>query len=73
MTAYEIRVEGHLDDHWSARLGALTRNADGTTTITAADQTQLYGVLTVLRDLNAVLVEVRTPREGDWGLRASTG
>ena len=59
---YELRVEGHLDDHWSGRLGTLTHNPDGTTTITAtlADQTQLYGVLTTLRDISAVLLELRT-------------
>ncbi|GAB2602642.1 hypothetical protein [Kribbella endophytica] len=60
-TTYELRVDGHLDDHWSARLGTLTHNPDGTTTITAtlADQTQLYGVLTTLRDISAVLLELR--------------
>ena len=40
--AYDIRVEGHLDDHWSDRLGglAVTRHADGTSTLTGplADQ-----------------------------------
>jgi hypothetical protein len=35
-TTYAIRVEGHLDDHWSAWLGDLdvTRDGDGTTTTT---------------------------------------
>ena len=53
-TAYEIRVEGHLDDHWSDRLGgvAVTRHADGTTTLAGsfADQAQLHGVLSGLRE-----------------------
>jgi hypothetical protein len=61
-TAYDIRVEGHLDDHWSDRLGglALTRNADGTTTLTGrlADQAQLYGVLSGLRDIGATLLSL---------------
>ena len=61
---YAIRVDGHLDDHWSAWLGALdvTRNDDGTTTITAliADQAQLHGVLAGLRDIGAVITELRT-------------
>ena len=52
---YELRVAGHLDDHWSARLGdlTLTRNRDGTTTLTGpiADQAQLHGVLAAVRDL----------------------
>jgi hypothetical protein len=60
--AYAIRVEGHLDDHWSVRLGglALTRNVDGTTTLTGrfADQAQLYGVLAGLRDIGAALLSV---------------
>jgi GTPase len=59
-----IRVDGHLDDHWSAWLGALdvTRNDDGTTTITAliADQAQLHGVLAGLHDIGAVITELRT-------------
>ena len=65
-TTYAIRVEGHLDDHWSAWLGELdmTRNDDGTTTftVTVADQAQLYGVLAGLRDIGAVLTEVRAAR-----------
>jgi GTPase len=63
-TTYAIRVDGHLDDHWSAWLGALdlTRHDDGTTTITVsvADQAQLHGVLAGLRDIGAVLSELRT-------------
>jgi hypothetical protein len=63
-TTYAIRVDGHLDDHWSAWLGALdiSRNEDGSTTITVsvADQAQLHGVLAGLRDIGAVLAELRT-------------
>jgi RimJ/RimL family protein N-acetyltransferase len=61
---YAICVEGHLDDHWSAWLGELdmTRGDDGTTTLTVsiADQSQLHGVLAGLRDIGAVLTELRT-------------
>ena len=61
---YAIRVDGHLDDHWSAWLGELdmTRDDDGTTTFTVsvADQAQLHGVLAGLRDVGAVLLELRT-------------
>jgi hypothetical protein len=61
---YAIRVNGHLDDHWSAWLGDLdmTRDDEGTTTITVsvADQAQLHGVLTRLRDIGAVITELRT-------------
>ena len=59
---YEIRVRGHLDDHWSDRLCglAITRNADGTTTLSGllADQSELYGVLAGLRDIGAALLSV---------------
>jgi len=63
MTTYAIRVDGHLDDHWSTWLGdaALTRDDDGATTVTVAvaDQAQLHGVLAGLRDIGAVLTELR--------------
>ena len=74
---YEIRVVGHLDDHWSDRFGGLeiSRNADGTTTLAGplADQSQLYGVLSGLRDIGAVLLSVEGVRhphqEGDHHVR----
>jgi hypothetical protein len=63
-TTYTIRVNGHLDDHWSPWLGELdmSRNDDGTTTITTliADQAQLHGVLAGLRDIGAAITELRT-------------
>ena len=66
-TTYAIRVHGHLDDHWSAWLGepGLTRENDGTTTITAVitDQAQLHGVLAGLRDIGAVITDVRSTPE----------
>jgi len=61
-TTYTIRVECHLDTHWSPRLAdlAIIHNEDGTTTLIGplADQAQLHGVLTTLRDINAVLLDV---------------
>jgi RimJ/RimL family protein N-acetyltransferase len=63
-TTYAIRVDGHLDDHWSDWLGAvgISRDDDGATTITAgvADQSQLHGILAGLRDIGAVIAELRT-------------
>jgi RimJ/RimL family protein N-acetyltransferase len=63
-TTYTIRVEGHLDDHWSDWLGGLdmSRDDDGATTVTVdvADQAQLHGVLAGLRDMGAVISELRT-------------
>ena len=59
---YAIRIQGHLDDHWSTYLGgsALTRNPNGTTTLTleAPDQAQLHGVLARLRDIGATLLSL---------------
>jgi hypothetical protein len=67
-STYDIRVDGHLDDHWSAWLGELdmTRGADGSTTITVAiaDQAQLHGVLAGLRDIGAVITELRLRSRG---------
>jgi len=59
-TTYELRLAGHLDDHWSTTLGGLTltRRPDGTTTLTGplADQAQLHGVLARVRDLGVTLL-----------------
>jgi hypothetical protein len=61
---YEIRVAGHLDDHWAATLGDLTlvRLEDDTTSLTGRviDQAQLHGILTRIRDLGAPLLTLRT-------------
>ena len=61
---YEIRVNGHLDPRWSARLAGMfvEPHADGTCTLTGrlADQAQLHGVLARVRDLGIDLVSVRT-------------
>ena len=60
---HEIRVQGHLDDHWANWLEglALTRENDGTTTLTGrlVDQAALHGVLNTIRDLNLPIVSVR--------------
>lgn len=62
-TRYELRVRGHLDGRWSDWLCALTvqHAVDGTSTLTGpiADQAQLHGVLTRLRDLGVPLLSVR--------------
>lgn len=61
-TRYDIRVEGHLDQHWSAWFGGLTvsHEADGTTTLrgTMTDQAELYGLLARIRDLGVTLIAV---------------
>ena len=59
---YELRVDGHLDEHWSAWFGGLTltREDDGTTTLRGAvtDQAELHGLLARIRDLGAPLLSV---------------
>ncbi len=59
---YQFRVLGHLDDHWTGRLGdlTLTRHDDGTSTLcgTVVDQAQLHGILAGIRDIGATLLSV---------------
>lgn len=59
---YELRIAGHLDEHWSAWFGALAlvREDDGTTTLRAAvaDQAELHGLLAKVRDLGSTLISV---------------
>jgi hypothetical protein len=60
---HEIRVQGHLDERWTAWLEGLafTHERDGTTTLTGplADQAALHGVLNRIRDLALPIVSVR--------------
>jgi len=59
---YRLRVDGHLDNHWSAWFGdlTLTRESDGTTSLSGvvADQAQLHGLLVKVRDLGVTLISV---------------
>jgi len=59
---YEIRLRGHLDARWAARLGVpgLTHESDGTTTLRAVgvDQAALHGLLQRIRDLGVSLISV---------------
>jgi hypothetical protein len=68
-TRYELRIGGHLDEHWSAWFGGLTliREDDGTTTLRGAvtDQAELHGLLAKIRDLGAPLLSVRTSDASD--------
>ncbi len=61
---YELRIDGHLDQHWSAWFGGLTLTHadDGTTTLRGqvTDQAGLHGLLTKVRDLGVTLLSVRT-------------
>lgn len=60
--AYELRVAGLLDQHWSPSFGGfiLTHEEGGTTTLsgTVTDQAQLHGLLARIRDLGVTLISV---------------
>ena len=62
MTAYEIRVKGHLDQHWSAWFDGMTVNneASGDTIISGplVDQAALHSLLVKLYNLNLTLISV---------------
>ncbi|MFH1087876.1 MAG: hypothetical protein V1737_04745 [Chloroflexota bacterium] len=68
MEQVEIRVKGHVDEHWSDWFSGLTitHTEQGETLLTGsvADQTALYGVLSKLRDLGLQLLSV-TPTKPD--------
>jgi RimJ/RimL family protein N-acetyltransferase len=74
--AYRVRVAGHLDDHWSDRLGGgdLVRNPDRTTTLTVdvVDQARLHGVLTGIRDLGVTLLSVDRAEDPALGRSETT-
>ena len=59
---YEIRIQGRLDDRWSAWLDglALSHTDDGTTVLRGqvTDQAALHGLLHKLRDIGLPLVSV---------------
>ncbi len=62
MTAYEIRVKGHLDQHWSAWFDGMTVNneASGDTIISGplVDQAALHSLLVKVYNLNLTLISV---------------
>jgi hypothetical protein len=61
---YELRIEGHLDEHWSSWFGGMTliREDDCTTSLRGAvtDQAELHGLLAKVRDLGTTLISVKT-------------
>jgi hypothetical protein len=60
---YELRIEGHLAEHWSTWFGGMTvtREADGTTTLhgIVTDQAELHGLLAKVRDLGTALISAK--------------
>ena len=59
---YEIRVQGHLEDRWTAWFDGLHlhHEDDGTTVIRGpvADQTALHGLLERMRDIGVPLISI---------------
>ncbi len=62
MNCYEIRIQGHLDEHWSEWFDGLdiTYDADDNTMLRGplVDETALHGVLIKVRDLALPLLAV---------------
>ncbi len=62
MHTYEIRVQGHLDQRWSAWFDglAISYDADGNTVLRGplVDEAALHGVLNKVRDLAIPLLAV---------------
>ncbi len=60
----QLRIDGHLDAHWSPWFDGLdiVREPDGTTTLSglAADQAALHGLLAKVRDIGADLISLDT-------------
>ena len=63
MNMYEIRVKGHLDQHWSAWFEglAISYDNDDNTLLRGAliDEAALHGVLMKVRDLGVPLLAVK--------------
>lgn len=72
---YEIKIKGHLDQHWSDSFAGLKlTHLEGDGTLLSGilpDQASLHGLLERIRDLNLTLISVTsgapsTP-ESDFG------
>ena len=61
-TSYELRIGGHLDQHWSNWFDGFTlaHEDDGTSTLRGVvrDQSELHGLLAKVRDLGTALISV---------------
>ena len=70
--SYEIKVAGHLDEHWSGWLGglAITHEENGCTLLTGVipDQAVLHGILGQIRDLGLTLIWLKPIDLKNWGV-----
>ena len=58
---YQIKLRGHLGEHWADYLEGISLTLDGEATLITcqvADQAALYGLLRNLRDLGVPLLSV---------------
>ena len=65
---YEIRIEGVLDERWTAWFEGLQVSSEGTDTVMSGpltDQASLHGVLVKIGDLGMRLISVRRVGPGD--------
>ncbi len=70
---YEIRIEGRLDESWSAELAGLAiRHGEAETILVGPlpDQAALHGVLDRVRDLSLKLISVRRLKANGDGTSA---
>jgi len=60
---YQIRIKGHLEEHWAEWFEEMTftHEKDGTTTLYGPlpDQAALHSILRKIRDLNLQLISVK--------------
>ena len=68
-TYYQIKLQGHLDSHWSAWFDnmTITNEPNGESLLAGplADQAALHGLLGKIRDLGLPLIAVVTQDHGD--------
>ena len=66
---YEIRIQGRLEDRWSAWFDGmdLVTDADGSTLIRGqvADQAALHGLIQKVRDLGLPLLSITHAQTGE--------
>ena len=75
-TAYEIRLQGILDEKWADYFAPFDLSVEGEQTLLTGpvhDQAELFGVLWKIRDLGLALVSITpcqgvTPCEGEHPL-----